>query len=182
MAFTSPNKYANFSFLFVLILDATKTCPSGLYGPGCLDTCSCPVNAKCSFVNGSCTCKPGWMGSDCSLPCQQGYYGDQCEETCECYNGALCHHIKGCECRPGWSGQLCNETCQVRGTERSLRLQWKEFKKSMKNALTELAFDGIVTPKYSDFFVQYFVLLWSINNLFNLIIHQSFDSVLFSKM
>ena len=44
-------------------------CNAGSYGAGCASTCSCvEANTEtCAATDGSCTCKPGWEGADCSV-------------------------------------------------------------------------------------------------------------------
>lgn len=39
--------------------DCATVCPPGLYGPGCMSTCSCHNHASCSPVDGSCVCREG---------------------------------------------------------------------------------------------------------------------------
>lgn len=48
---------------FILILE----CKDGFYGIRCEEKCSCKQNntIECNRINGSCTCMPGWEGSDC---------------------------------------------------------------------------------------------------------------------
>ena len=46
-------------------------CPSGTYGEGCVQKCSCINGAQCNAVSGVCTCqRPG-------CTCQSGYQGDK---------------------------------------------------------------------------------------------------------
>lgn len=49
--------------LFVLSLAA---CPTGFYGEGCNQTCSCRNDGICHPASGQCVCTPGWTGANCT--------------------------------------------------------------------------------------------------------------------
>ncbi|XP_059143588.1 uncharacterized protein LOC131930938 [Physella acuta] len=104
-----------------------QACDENLYGPACTLRCSCPPNAACNNVNGSCYCKPGWRGPACETDvneCQEGTH------TCSQGKLQVCVNKDGgyeCSCRIGYSkscdtceceecpegkwGQDCSHTC-----------------------------------------------------------------------
>ncbi|XP_056135389.1 multiple epidermal growth factor-like domains protein 10 [Lampris incognitus] len=87
-------------------------CPSGRYGTGCAEVCTCTNNSTCYPVDGSCQCFPGWIGEDCSRACPQGWWGPDCIHVCNCHNGAQCGAADGeCYCSPGWTGLYCTQRC-----------------------------------------------------------------------
>lgn len=49
--------------LFVPLLAA---CPTGSYGEGCNQTCSCRNDGICHPASGRCVCTPGWTGPNCT--------------------------------------------------------------------------------------------------------------------
>lgn len=71
--------------------------------------------AKCSPVDGSCTCSKGWNGTYCvDRTCPDHMYGEKCDHSCECdkNNTRSCHPWTGkCDCKAGWSSNLCNRPC-----------------------------------------------------------------------
>ena len=43
-------------------------CPTGYYGEGCQQRCSCgDLGNTCNRVNGSCQCNDCWEGFNCSM-------------------------------------------------------------------------------------------------------------------
>ncbi len=108
--------------LFVFLLAA---CPSGSYGDGCNQTCSCRNNGICHPASGQCVCTPGWTGPSCTdgertqhkvqhpsiwqvnkgsqdvfvcvflSECPAGFYGADCRQRCLCQNGATCNTTNG---------------------------------------------------------------------------------------
>uniref|UniRef100_A0AAV2LSX4 EGF-like domain-containing protein n=1 Tax=Knipowitschia caucasica TaxID=637954 RepID=A0AAV2LSX4_KNICA len=86
--------------------------PSCLYGTNCTSTCSCQNHISCSHIDGSCLCREGWQGVDCTLSCSSGSWGLYCNNSCVCENGADCDPVNGtCVCAPGWRGELCSLPC-----------------------------------------------------------------------
>ena len=49
------------SFLYAFF----AVCPDNTFGDSCDQTCKCQNQALCDARNGSCTCKPGFMGVTC---------------------------------------------------------------------------------------------------------------------
>lgn len=45
---------------------ASAACPSGHWGPDCLNSCNCHNGAQCSAYDGECRCSPGWTGLYCT--------------------------------------------------------------------------------------------------------------------
>lgn len=41
-------------------------CPSGSYGKGCNQTCSCHNDGSCHPASGLCACTAGWTGPNCT--------------------------------------------------------------------------------------------------------------------
>lgn len=44
----------------------SAACPSGHWGPDCLNSCNCLNGAQCSAYDGECRCSPGWTGLYCT--------------------------------------------------------------------------------------------------------------------
>ncbi|XP_061188954.1 fibrillin-2-like [Saccostrea echinata] len=84
-------------------------CDSQKYGPGCTSDCTCDVQntLSCNKVNGSCTCKKGWEGANCSIDI------DECNSTeTVCPTNAKCSNTNGsfsCICIPGFA--MANGKC-----------------------------------------------------------------------
>lgn len=53
-------KYLTFSKHFTL------ACPTGFYGEGCKQKCTCVHMEPCHPVTGTCQCDPGFFGAHCS--------------------------------------------------------------------------------------------------------------------
>jgi len=73
------------------------------YGSDCASDCSCVTDNTeyCNTINGSCTCKTGWNGTDCELDV------DECSQntTNDCEAHSTCLNINGsyvCECEQGY--------------------------------------------------------------------------------
>ncbi|XP_059143711.1 fibrillin-1-like [Physella acuta] len=113
---------------FVNINQTTcQACDEDFYGPTCTLRCSCPPNAACNNVNGSCYCKPGWRGPACETDvneCQEGTHTCSQGKLQVCVNkdgGYECSckigYSKSCdtcqceECPEGKWGQDCSHTC-----------------------------------------------------------------------
>ncbi|XP_077981808.1 receptor-type tyrosine-protein phosphatase T-like [Glandiceps talaboti] len=102
-------------------LDCEKTCPSGMYGAGCTQTCHCVsgCNAATGCQAGN-ACAFGWSGDYCNVPvsCSDGMYGALCNYNCHCKDNAACDKNTGVcpngECAPGWI-PLSNNECQGKG-------------------------------------------------------------------
>ncbi|RVE71781.1 hypothetical protein OJAV_G00055350 [Oryzias javanicus] len=96
----------------VILTLTSAVCPSGHWGPDCLNSCSCHNGAQCSPYDGECRCSPGWTGLYCTQSCPSGFHGRDCSEVCHCQNGADCDHITGlCACRTGFIGTNCDQKC-----------------------------------------------------------------------
>ncbi|XP_062583993.1 fibrillin-1-like, partial [Saccostrea cucullata] len=85
-------------------------CENGNYGINCKDACLCkPENtASCDRISGSCTCKEGWNGTDCTVDV------DECLNQYICPNNSDCKNSNGsysCDCKNGFSfaGEQCVE-------------------------------------------------------------------------
>ncbi|XP_053372966.1 uncharacterized protein LOC123561091 [Mercenaria mercenaria] len=94
--------------------ETCEVCGEGQFGVGCNNTCSCNTSntESCNPVNGSCTCKSGWEGNDCSQN------KNECTlNTFTCPQNSTCEDTQGsyiCNCDPGFS-KSSDETCQVCG-------------------------------------------------------------------
>uniref|UniRef100_A0A2C9JE70 Cubilin n=1 Tax=Biomphalaria glabrata TaxID=6526 RepID=A0A2C9JE70_BIOGL len=96
------------------ILFSCQACDSLHYGANCTSVCSCHTTntADCNDVNGTCSCKPGWTGADCSQGCDSLHYGQDCTLQCKCQlnNSAVCNSTDGhCTCLSGWTGDDCGQ-------------------------------------------------------------------------
>lgn len=110
------------------------SCPAGQHGENCLKNCSCqnggtcnrglPVRSVlkpiCLYVDltgivryiVTCSCRPGYNGTNCEQSCSYGTYGIDCASTCQCMNGASCSTVDGsCICSKGWAGTTCGMPC-----------------------------------------------------------------------
>lgn len=80
-----------------------SVCSPFTYGEQCLENCTCEKtnSEKCDAVTGTCQCRTGWNGSDCSQDV------DECEEgirTCNTTLHQVCFNDQGsshCECLYG---------------------------------------------------------------------------------
>lgn len=91
-------------------LTCEHPCPSGYYGPGCVQKCHCENGGECNHITGACQCMPGWIGPNCNTACMNNYYGFNCTQMCRCQNNATCRKNDGlCICRAGWMGSRCEE-------------------------------------------------------------------------
>ncbi len=102
-------------------------CLTGLFGQGCLQACTCPLNNQCDHVTGSCDCPAGFGGITCKTPCVAGYFGKGCLQKCECKNeNYLCDVINGCVCSNAEYGPECNKgKTNVRSSNRRWEKVWK---------------------------------------------------------
>merc|ERR1719239_1804290 len=94
----------------------TKECPEGYYGVNCAQDCTCITEntESCNNVDGTCTCKPGFIGDICDSECPEGYYGANCAQACTCEheNTESCNNVDGtCTCKPGFFGNICDSAC-----------------------------------------------------------------------
>lgn len=97
--------------------DCSEPCAFGLYGSGCLQSCSCQGGSPCDNVDGACQCLPGRTGIMCESECLAGMYGSGCALNCSCVaeNEELpCDSVDGaCHCSPGFTGAMCESECSV---------------------------------------------------------------------
>lgn len=49
-----------------IVAPLLAACPSGSYGEGCNQTCSCRNNGVCHPASGQCACTSGWTGPSCT--------------------------------------------------------------------------------------------------------------------
>ncbi|KAH9505773.1 hypothetical protein Btru_055750 [Bulinus truncatus] len=87
-------------------------CPPYYYGKFCSQSCDCNSNNanSCNNVNGTCTCKSQWKGTDCTTDV------DECQEnTYTCPNNSHCTNNNGgytCDCNSGYFKNTTSNTCQ----------------------------------------------------------------------
>ncbi|CAL9706185.1 unnamed protein product [Knipowitschia caucasica] len=74
--------------------NCSRACPSGLYGDGCNQSCSC-VRGSCDAVHGLCSCPPGFTGDSCQNVCPQGSFGLSCSQICNCSDSCFCDAVSG---------------------------------------------------------------------------------------
>ena len=67
-----------------------RECDSGQWGVNCEHNCTCTeentVSKTCSRTDGSCTCKPGWEGANCSMDVDECASGVGVCSTGQCIN------------------------------------------------------------------------------------------------
>lgn len=85
-------------------------CKEGHFGDNCGELCTCEIGntETCNPDNGTCTCKTGWQGDDCSLDV------NECVDIDPylCPANSFCENTNGsyrCKCDKGFekSGSLC---------------------------------------------------------------------------
>lgn len=87
-------------------------CDSNHYGQACASQCSCGEHFKCSPINGTCSCQPGWKGDNCSIDV------DECDEelhNCNSTTHQVCENNAGgyqCACNNGYT-KSCS-TCECK--------------------------------------------------------------------
>ena len=80
----------------------TAECSHYKYGKDCASSCSCKEEntVRCDTVNGSCSCKTGWDGTDCQDDVKE------CKiNPTICGPNAKCHELPGsyrCTCNAGF--------------------------------------------------------------------------------
>ncbi|PVD35905.1 hypothetical protein C0Q70_02874 [Pomacea canaliculata] len=114
-----------------LLNDDKKTCrmcAAGNYGQNCSSNCTCDAQntVNCSNVDGTCTCKTGWNGTNCDIDI------DECAQSLptSCVANSTCSNTNGsylCVCNTGYQkltdgnctectnntyGQNCSHQCQ----------------------------------------------------------------------
>lgn len=52
--------------VMILFVPLLAACPTGSYGEGCNQTCSCRNDGICHPVSGRCACMAGWTGPNCT--------------------------------------------------------------------------------------------------------------------
>ncbi|XP_052316183.1 stabilin-2 isoform X1 [Oncorhynchus keta] len=93
-------------------------CCPGYWGPDCIECPEdadrpCSNNGLCSEGmggNGSCSCKPGFVGTACE-DCADNLYGSTCSSACTCGHGLCNAGIHGdgiCTCFSGYKGPKCD--------------------------------------------------------------------------
>ncbi|XP_048238235.1 uncharacterized protein LOC124135986 isoform X1 [Haliotis rufescens] len=86
-------------------------CTSITYGINCAEDCTCDFanTDSCDSINGSCTCKEGWNGTNCSTDV------DECSEDLHnCTDTEVCRNTSGsfvCDCHPGLWKSSQSSTC-----------------------------------------------------------------------
>ncbi|XP_045064444.1 stabilin-2 isoform X2 [Coregonus clupeaformis] len=98
-------------------VDEPRCCP-GYWGPDCIECPEdavrpCSNNGVCSEGmggNGTCSCKPGFVGTACE-DCADNLYGSTCSSACTCVHGLCNAGIHGdgiCTCFSGYKGPKCD--------------------------------------------------------------------------
>ncbi|BFZ22776.1 hypothetical protein BsWGS_25813 [Bradybaena similaris] len=103
-------------------MDATQQscqeCGQWAFGDNCSETCNCnKTNTNsCNSTDGTCSCRHGWTGADCSTDvdeCHTSAY--KCPEHSDCKNTPGAHV---CVCNAGYKMDATQQSCQECG-------QWK---------------------------------------------------------
>ncbi|CAL1545513.1 unnamed protein product [Lymnaea stagnalis] len=94
-----------------------EDCPAWKFGRDCMEHCQCDVSntASCDKVYGTCDCRDGWEGENCSVDV------DECisNSSFSCQNNSHCVNTNGssyCECDDGFwdleKGAIFCEECE----------------------------------------------------------------------
>ncbi|KAH9524422.1 hypothetical protein Btru_054506 [Bulinus truncatus] len=91
-----------------------QACINGKWGDNCKNSCTCSpaTTESCSPLNGSCYCRSGWTGSNCSQDV------DECSNNnkiCGSHNKTHCVNTNGgylCVCNLGYGKTAGNDECQ----------------------------------------------------------------------
>ncbi|XP_055859523.1 fibrillin-1-like isoform X4 [Biomphalaria glabrata] len=91
-----------------------EACNSTHYGPNCAHQCTCMMTntADCNDVNGTCTCKPGWTGTNCDQDINECAINSS---FCTNLNES-CHNLNGsaeCICKVGYYRPTTSDACQA---------------------------------------------------------------------
>ncbi|KAL5014660.1 hypothetical protein ScPMuIL_008930 [Solemya velum] len=94
--------------------ESCMECDDWSYGKNCASTCDCVKEntERCSKIDGTLTCKQGWIGDRCESECDDWSYGKNCASTCDCVkeNTERCSNIDGTfTCKQGWIGDRCEK-------------------------------------------------------------------------
>ena len=84
-------------------------CKNGFYGQNCSKQCRCQNGGQCNFLDGTCTCLPGYFGNHCEHRCAKGFYGVNCSAQCRCMKEHVehCDPVDGsCVCLHGYIGMI----------------------------------------------------------------------------
>lgn len=88
-------------------------CDPGTYGLNCDTNCSCHVQntQSCDKVTGSCTCKTGWEGTNCSSDVNECLNKTICPSNSQCSNSDGTY---SCVCSSGYLlvGDQCIGKCK----------------------------------------------------------------------
>ncbi|WAR07529.1 MEGF6-like protein, partial [Mya arenaria] len=102
-------------------------CKKGTFGVNCSSTCICEAENTytCDNVVGTCTCKQGWTGDDCSKDVDECHLSTHtCSENSSCrnkYGGFLCDCHVGyqktggalcAKCGRNYFGEACRRRCE----------------------------------------------------------------------
>ncbi|KAH9492107.1 hypothetical protein Btru_026966, partial [Bulinus truncatus] len=91
-----------------------QACINGKWGDNCKNSCTCSpaTTESCSPLNGSCYCRSGWTGYNCSQDV------DECSNNnkiCGSHNNTHCVNTNGgylCVCNLGYGKTAGNDECQ----------------------------------------------------------------------
>ncbi|XP_052807791.1 uncharacterized protein LOC128236745 isoform X3 [Mya arenaria] len=104
-----------------------EACEKGTFGVNCNSTCNCKAENTftCENAAGTCTCKQGWTGDDCSKDVDECNLGTHtCSENSSCRNkdgGFLCDCHTGyqktggglcAKCDRNYFGEACRRRCE----------------------------------------------------------------------
>ncbi|NXC55696.1 PEAR1 protein, partial [Aleadryas rufinucha] len=93
-------------------LYCNESCPTGYFGPGCLQSCLCLHGGVCNGTTGHCHCPPGYTDEHCSSLCPPNTFGTNCSGRCSCQHALACSPLDGsCFCKEGWHGPDCSTPC-----------------------------------------------------------------------
>ncbi|KAH9509837.1 hypothetical protein Btru_045373, partial [Bulinus truncatus] len=90
----------------------THSCPPFTYSAECKVSCKClkETSVSCDSVYGTCVCKPGYTGRDCSQDIDECTFVKNCTQNSECINTPGSYI---CQCLRGYTYNTVTGLCEI---------------------------------------------------------------------